>query len=67
MKYIWLFLLVFTVVSCKKKTESTGTPAKNYSNIAYGTEAKQNFDLYMPAGATSSTTPLLIRFHTLYF
>ncbi|MBL0135522.1 MAG: alpha/beta hydrolase [Chitinophagaceae bacterium] len=63
MKYIWLFLLVFTVVSCKKKTESTGTPAKNYSNIAYGTEAKQNFDLYMPAGATASTTPLLILIH----
>lgn len=63
MKHIWLFLLVFTIVSCKKKTESTGTPAKNYSNIVYGTESRQNLDLYMPAGASATNTPLLILIH----
>lgn len=61
MKYICLLLLTGFLFSCKKKTE--GIPAKNYSNIAYGTDARQNLDLYLPANTNASTTPLLILIH----
>lgn len=60
------FLLLFCVAlisSCSKHDlTSPQSVAKNYTNVAYGTDPQQDMDIYLPAGRSVST-PLLVLIH----
>jgi acetyl esterase/lipase len=54
------------VFACKKKTdepEDKPAVAENFLNVSYGSDAKQKFNIYLPANRTSSTTPVLFLIH----
>lgn len=68
MQKICLLLLSSLIfVSCQKDTNDPPSeppqPAKTELNIAYGTDAKQTIDAYLPAGRTSSKTKVIIFVH----
>ena len=67
MRYYYLLLLSFVVIACQKETTDTpGTssvPAATLMNVAYGTDAAQKMDIYLPAGRTSSTTKVMVLIH----
>lgn len=58
-----LFCFSFFLVSCKKET-SDGTDAqvaeKTLLNVAYGSNAAQTMDVYLPANRTSSSHALVL-------
>lgn len=64
----WLLVawgaIVFT--SCQKDADN-GNPAplpeKTELNVAYGTDAAQKMDIYLPGGRTTGTTKVLIMIH----
>ncbi|WP_248722796.1 alpha/beta hydrolase [Seonamhaeicola sp. ML3] len=69
-RFIFLNLFItFLFIGCS--TESVGTgeetieildPTRNYEelNISYGNDAKQNFDLYLPANRNSNTKTMIL-------
>lgn len=59
-----LLLVTLTVVlfACQKEKDSTATYEKK-ANVAYGTDAKQVMDLYLPSNANASTTKLMVLIH----
>ncbi|AXY77810.1 alpha/beta hydrolase [Paraflavitalea soli] len=59
-----LFLLTLTIwlVGCKKKSDE-GSGYDKKANIAYGTDAQQVLDLYLPGNANASSTKLMILIH----
>ena len=65
--YIFLFLIAFS--SCKKDTNTTVDTTTNANvkldvlNVAYGTEALQNMDIYLPANRTDATTKVVVLIH----
>lgn len=63
--YLSLFLAVFALGACNKsENEEPGNlAASNTMNVAYGTDAAQKMDIYLPAGRTASGTKLLILVH----
>ncbi|MDB5201763.1 MAG: hypothetical protein JWQ27_1172 [Ferruginibacter sp.] len=70
MKYIMsLFCLsiAFVQFGCSKNdTETIGTNAAvsaKIFNLPYGSDPKQQFDIYLPANRSSSTTKLMIMIH----
>ncbi len=60
MKY-YLLLLSILFVACQK--EDNETPAQTQLNIAYGTDAAQKMDIYLPAGRTVNNTKVMILIH----
>lgn len=56
-----LFVSLLAIVSCKKKEDSNA--AKTILNVKYGTDSKQAMDIYLPAGRSTSVTPVLILIH----
>lgn len=70
---LFFTLLVCCLLSCKKdKTTETPTSqpqpqtpavAENKLNLSYGTNAKQQYNIYLPANRTSSSTPVLFLIH----
>ena len=66
MKYILSILaLSFVLASCQKDvTENpTSLPEKTTLNLAYGADALQKMDIYLPAGRTTTTTKVIILIH----
>jgi acetyl esterase/lipase len=72
MKKSLLLLVAFSsfLFSCKKNTEEiTLTPApitiaaSTQLNVAYGTNALQKMDVYLPEGRTTASTPAMIMIH----
>lgn len=62
MRTLYVCLLAFLFfVSCKKKEEANA--AKTLLNVKYGTDAKQAMDVYLPAGRSTTATPVLILIH----
>lgn len=59
--YCLVFLLIFS--ACSPDSDPDFLIARDLMNEAYGTEPKQNMDVYLPAGRTQSETPLLIYIH----
>jgi acetyl esterase/lipase len=57
----FLVLLIFS--SCSIDSEQDFLAAREILNEAYGTDARQTMDVYLPAGRSSSATPLLIYIH----
>lgn len=66
-KIITGFLLVSCLAlisSCSKHDlTSPQSVAKNYTNLSYGNDPQQILDVYLPAGRSSTTTPLLVLIH----
>lgn len=65
-KHIHLIIVSFILFSCKKNDNpapANTTPAVTYTNVAYGTDAAQKMDVYLPAGRTSDTTKTMILIH----
>jgi acetyl esterase/lipase len=63
-----LSVLAITIIafSCKKSDSDSGTtaePAKTMQNVAYGTDALQKMDVYLPAGRTTTTTKVMVMIH----
>src|SRR5436190_20202373 len=59
----WLLVLtvIVTLASCKK--EDAVLAAQNQANVAYGTDAAQKMDIYLPAGRSGSSTKVIILIH----
>lgn len=67
MKRISLFLYCSILLfGCSKDDAGTGndaTKAQTILNVAYGSDAKQNMDVYLPANRTTTSTKLIILVH----
>ncbi len=63
------FLLLFALLaaSCKKNDTAPGTADTtrevDITNVAYGSNAAQNMDVYLPAGRSTANTKVLIMIH----
>lgn len=64
------FLILFSamiLVSCKKDdaggNNNNTVAAVNYTNIAYGTDALQKMDVYLPAGRSKDSTKVMVLIH----
>src|SRR5688572_27628564 len=58
-----LVILLSFIVSCTKEAGLAPIPtlpAKTELNVAYGANAAQKMDVYLPAGRTSSTKVILV-------
>jgi acetyl esterase/lipase len=64
---IIFFAVAFFIFSCKKEKSNNTPPTtvaeKTELNVAYGTNAAQKMDVYLPAGRTTSTTKVIILIH----
>lgn len=59
-----LFLsLIFLVIACKKESGDDSIAAQTLMDVAYGTDAKQKMDIYLPANRDTNTTKLMILIH----
>jgi acetyl esterase/lipase len=61
MRY-YFFLLSLVFLGCQKE-ESGPLPQKTTLNAAYGTDAAQVMDVYLPAGRSKDTTKVMILIH----
>lgn len=65
-KFIIAFTTVIFLTSCQRDEASIDNPAikeQTLSNISYGSDARQNMDIYLPANRNSSTTNVIILIH----
>lgn len=65
-KFIIAFTTVIFLTSCQREEPSIDNPAikeQTLSNISYGSDARQNMDIYLPANRNSSTTNVIILIH----
>lgn len=62
-----LLLLALLAGSCKKNDTAPGTADTtrqvDITNVAYGSNAAQNMDVYLPAGRSTASTKILILIH----
>ena len=58
-----LLFVLFSACSTDPDTDPNFLAARELLDEAYGSELRQNLDVYLPAGRSSSTTPLLIYIH----
>lgn len=62
-----LFLLLIFVASCKKDSSSPvvfdAAKQQDVANVAYGTDAAQKMDIYLPAGRSTTATNIMILVH----
>ena len=62
-KYLLVFLVV-TLWSCSSDDKKSDVlPAQETMNVSYGLDAQQKYDIYLPAGRSSSDTKVLILIH----
>jgi len=68
-KYIFLAVFTFTLfVSCQKGLDDNNgsgnsLAAQTILDVAYGSDAKQKLDVYLPAGRSTATTKVMIMIH----
>jgi acetyl esterase/lipase len=70
---LFFALILCCLLSCKKdKNTETPTPqpqpvtpavAENKLNLSYGSNGKQQYNIYLPANRTSTSTPILFLIH----
>jgi acetyl esterase/lipase len=61
---IFVSLIIF--ISCKKKDkneELDASRSQTFLNVSYGTDARNIMDVYLPAGRSETSTPVLILIH----
>lgn len=64
-RFVATLLIVF-LFACKKEDDKQNTgplPEQSVNNLAYGNDAAQKMDLYLPAGRSTDSTPLLVLIH----
>jgi len=58
------FLLIATLASCSKNDVVEDTPTAVTSlNVAYGSDAQQKMDVYLPAVRSTATTKVIVMIH----
>jgi acetyl esterase/lipase len=65
-RFLSILAITAIVFSCKKSDPDPGTttePAKTILNVAYGTDALQKMDVYLPAGRTAAATKVMVMIH----
>lgn len=66
-KFLLVCFIAVAAASCKKEEATSGgnqvVAAVNYTNIAYGTDALQKMDVYLPAGRKIDSTKVMILIH----
>ena len=67
-KLLPIVLFISFFISCKKTNDAGGggnnsTPAQTLPNVAYGTDAQQKMDVYLPAGRTVTATKVMVMIH----
>ncbi len=64
---IFFFAIITTIIFSCKKNDDTATPvvdgATSMPNVAYGIDALQKMDVYLPANRTTATTKVMIVIH----
>lgn len=66
MRFLSIILsLSISFASCKKGNGDNAEqpPARTYMDLAYGTDAEQKMDLYLPTGRSSNETPIMVLIH----
>lgn len=68
MKNLFLAFSLIAFISCSRELpqvgdDSNSLPAKDQIDISYGSDEKQKFDLYLPAGRSANTTKVYIYIH----
>jgi acetyl esterase/lipase len=67
MKFRFICIIpTFLITSCQKNIDTVTAPSlpdKTELNVAYGTDAAQKMDVYLPQGRNTSTTRVLIMIH----
>ncbi|MBC7902240.1 MAG: alpha/beta hydrolase [Gemmatimonadaceae bacterium] len=65
MKYAFLICIALSIFSCTEKDNDPGTTsqAKTLKNESYGADAKQKFDIYLPANRSAGSTPVAFMIH----
>lgn len=58
-----VFMFFLLLLSCSKKESNDETVALKLQDVSYGNDAKQKFDLYLPANRNSNDTKVLILIH----
>lgn len=62
-KYFLLFL-VSVLWSCSSdKDQSTALPAQTFSNVSYGPDSQQVYDIDLPAGRNAAATKVIVMIH----
>lgn len=65
-KYLVIFLISTQIFSaCERKIESSNPSfaAESFLNVAYGNDAQQKMDIYLPADRSSTTTKTMVMIH----
>lgn len=63
-KLACLMVFLSALVSCSKKDQpAPGSVAVVHTNVSYGNDPLQKMDVYLPAGRSEVSTPLLIMLH----
>ncbi|WP_462253461.1 alpha/beta hydrolase fold domain-containing protein [Ferruginibacter sp.] len=67
-KLLPFILFISFFISCKKTNDTSGggtnaTPAQTLPNVAYGADAQQKMDVYLPAGRTVAATKVMVMIH----
>ncbi|MFI5129785.1 MAG: prolyl oligopeptidase family serine peptidase [Chitinophagales bacterium] len=67
MKSLLPTLFLILIMSCQKETDegniNNTVPEQTYLNVAYGADARQKMDVYLPAGRSTPTTKAIILIH----
>ena len=57
-------LLLFLNLGCSSSDDTTtDLSAKEMFNVSYGSDPEQTMDVYLPAGRSEETTPVIILLH----
>ncbi len=67
-RYLPFVIIISFFISCKKTTDNGGggtntTAAQTLPNVAYGTDAAQKMDVYLPANRTIASTKVMVMIH----
>lgn len=65
--FLWILLTTITVIGCSKEGEpevhKVFNEPKTVVDVAYGKDAAQKMDIYLPAGRSQATTRVLLIIH----
>ena len=60
---LFIAATLLLISSCSKNDNNNTVAQKNMLNVAYGTDAQQKMDIYLPANRTATNTKVLILIH----
>jgi acetyl esterase/lipase len=63
MQRLLLLSLLFLAIACKKESGDDANAEKTQLDVAYGTDAQQSMDIYLPANRDTTNTKLMILIH----